>query len=314
MVADPVRAVRMISDEYNNLEHYGRTVVTQLDGDFCRIDLSVLGMELTAETLGKLFYLSAKCESDGKAKLLHMLAVADDLIRNGKLPFSHGEFTAEKDKWEAQGYPAVHHSEVFRNTYKPAYRVISKKYVPYLYLFARLDSMLKDSSVRLAIEGGSAVGKTTLSGTLEKIYGCTVFHMDDFFLRPEQRTPERFAEPGGNVDRERFLEEVLLPLSEGVDTITYRPFDCSRFELGNTEKVHPSRLCVTEGAYSMHPELERFYDISVFIELPLEERRKRILKRNPDMADRFFNEWMPMEDRYFHEFNIKDRCTFKIEL
>lgn len=36
---------------------------------------------------------------------------------------------------------------------------------------------------------------------------------DDFFLRPEQRTPERLAEPGGNLDRERMKSEVIDRLS-----------------------------------------------------------------------------------------------------
>ena len=33
--------------------------------------------------------------------------------------------------------------------------------------------------------------------------------MDDFFLPPALRTPERRSEPGGNVHYERFLTEVL---------------------------------------------------------------------------------------------------------
>ena len=63
-------------------------------------------------------------------------------------------------------------------------------------LFAELDRQLAgELPVRLAIEGGSASGKTTLGQILAERYGCTVFHMDDFFLRPEQRTASRFAEP-----------------------------------------------------------------------------------------------------------------------
>ena len=43
----------------------------------------------------------------------------------------------------------------------------------------------------VALEGGSASGKTTLAALLQRIYNCaTVFHMDDFFLRPEQRTED----------------------------------------------------------------------------------------------------------------------------
>ena len=46
--------------------------------------------------------------------------------------------------------------------------------------------------------------------------------MDDFFLRPEQRTEERLKEVGGNVDRERFLEEVARPLTNKKKSFGYR--------------------------------------------------------------------------------------------
>ena len=91
----------------------------------------------------------------------------------------------------------------------------------------QIDELLaaKDTVI-VAIDGKCTSGKTTLASKLAEIYDCNVFHMDDFFLRPEQRTPERFAEIGGNVDYERFREEVLLPLKSG-KAFSYRPFDCS---------------------------------------------------------------------------------------
>ena len=56
----------------------------------------------------------------------------------------------------------------------------------------------------IAIEGPCLSGKTTYANKLaaELSVSCNVFHMDDFFLRPEQRTEERFNIPGGNVDYE----------------------------------------------------------------------------------------------------------------
>ena len=78
-----------------------------------------------------------------------------------------------------------------------------------------LDELLKSRQhILVAIDGNCTAGKSTLASLLEKEYDCNVFHMDDFFLRPEQRTPDRFAQVGGNVDYERFFEEVLIPLKE----------------------------------------------------------------------------------------------------
>ena len=162
-------------------------------------------------------------------------------------------------------------------------------------LFAELDRRLAgEAPVRLAIEGGSASGKTTLGKILAERYDCTVFHMDDFFLRSEQRTAARFAEPGGNVDRERFLAEVLLPLRRG-EKVFYRRFDC--------------------GAYSMHPDLAPYYDLSVFLDISPELQRDRISRRNtPEKAKRFFAEWIPMEQAYFAAFDIPAKCTLRLPI
>ncbi|MBR6740792.1 MAG: phosphoribulokinase [Clostridia bacterium] len=186
---------------------------------------------------------------------------------------------------------------------------MSRRFVPFLPLFARIDTLLATGNVKLAVEGGSASGKSTLGELLEGVYDCTVFHMDDFFLRPEQRTPERFAEPGGNVDRERFLKEVLIPMSQGKEVL-YRRFDCSTFTLQPPVAVKPQQLTVIEGAYSMHPELSGYYDLSVYLDISPELQRKRIQKRNsPAMAERFFNEWIPLEQVYHEKLNVKSRCN-----
>ena len=147
-------------------------------------------------------------------------------------------------------------------------------------LLVRIDRLMAERErVLVAIDGGSASGKTTLGALLQSIYACPVFHMDDFFLRPEQRTPERFSEPGGNVDRERFLEEVLIPLREG-RPVDYRRFDCATFTIAPPRRIEPGRLNIIEGAYAMHPDLAPYYDLAVFLAVSAEKQRERILKRN----------------------------------
>ena len=130
-------------------------------------------------------------------------------------------------------------------------------------LLVELEKRLAKGRVVLAIEGGSASGKTTLASLLADLYGCAVFHMDDFFLQPEQRTAERYAEIGGNVDHERFLEEVLQPLEKG-ETVHYRKFDCAAMRIADAVPIAPTKLTVVEGAYSMHLALGKYYNFSVF--------------------------------------------------
>jgi uridine kinase len=119
---------------------------------------------------------------------------------------------------------------------------------------------------------------------------------------------------GGNVDRERFLQEVLQPLGKG-ETVKYRKFDCGVMHMGEEIHVEPKTLTVIEGAYSMHPELAKYYDFSVFLDISPELQKERIQKRNePQLAKRFFEEWIPLERQYFCKMKIKEYCDIQISI
>lgn len=152
--------------------------------------------------------------------------------------------------------------------------------------------------VFVAIDGPCTSGKTTLATVLQRRFGGNVLHMDDFFLRPEQRTPERFAEPGGNVDRERFEDEVLAPLAAG-KIAQYRPWDCHTGDFAASHNVEPARLTIVEGSYSMHPALRGYYDLMICLTIDSGEQLHRLEARNPRMLQRFIDEWIPLENRYF---------------
>ena len=172
----------------------------------------------------------------------------------------------------------------------------------------QLEFLLRQSaSVILAIDGHCTSGKTTLAGLLKERYDCNVLHMDDFFLRPEQRTAERYAQCGGNVDYERFAQEVLQPLKAG-NPFSYRPFDCGSFTLAEPVEVTPKKLTIVEGTYSLHPYFGDFADLKVFLSVTPEVQKERILRRPAFLHERFFKEWIPMEHRYFAEFRIPEKC------
>ena len=173
-----------------------------------------------------------------------------------------------------------------------------------------IDALLASGRrVIVAIDGSCTAGKTTLTAALEKEYDCNIFHMDDFFLRPEQRTPERYAEPGGNVDYERFRAEVLEPLKTG-KPFSYRPFACSTFTLSEPVQVTPKQLNIVEGTYCLHPYFGDVYDLKVFLSVGKEIQAERINQRPAFLRRRFFEEWIPMETVYFDHFQIRQRCDF----
>ena len=180
--------------------------------------------------------------------------------------------------------------------------------------FNKIEELIQNNKLIMAIDGSSAAGKSTLAAVLAERYGAVVFHADDFFLRPEQRTAERLNEAGGNMDRERLKAEVLESLSKG-ERVTYRAFDCRTMSLKEPVSVEPGRLNIIEGAYSMHPELESYYGFSVFLDIDPETQRQRILKRNDSAkAEMFFSRWIPMEKRYIEELKVKERCQMLINI
>ena len=160
--------------------------------------------------------------------------------------------------------------------------------------------------VVLAIDGSCASGKTTLAAALAADWDCNVFHMDDFFLRPEQRTQERLAQVGGNVDYERFEETVLRPIFQK-QTVFYQPFSSRKWNLLEGYPVPYKKLNIIEGSYSMHPYFKNPYQLRVFLNISPKDQMENIKKRNgPEKAKQFQNMWIPKEEAYFKKFHVMD--------
>ncbi len=163
----------------------------------------------------------------------------------------------------------------------------------------------------IAIDGRCAAGKTTLAAYLQRKLSGSVFHMDDFFLRPKQRTAQRLDTPGGNVDYERFSSEILLPLLSGARRIAYRPYDCKTQALKPLLTLDASPVNIVEGSYSCHPALWDFYDVRIFLSISPEEQMRRIKVRNGELQfKQFQTKWIPLEERYFSVYRIKERCDY----
>ena len=167
--------------------------------------------------------------------------------------------------------------------------------------------------VIISIDGRCASGKSTFARELAEELNADVIHMDDFYLRKEQRTPERYAEPGGNVDAERFLSEVLIPLKKG-KAFTYHPFDCSVMEV--SDKAVPAGekdVTIIEGSYSQRADLRDYHDLKIFLDVRPDVQMERIRKRNPDKWEMFRDRWIPLEELYFDSCSVKDQADIVID-
>ncbi len=268
--------------------------------------------DLRTETIAGLFLAVSDKKRGTQQGFLEKVSVLRELCRDGKMPFTLAELDDFLVDYKKAGFPLCRHSEVYRQTYHPAYRLASAETEKFLPLLLALDrKLMEKATLTIAIDGPSGAGKSSLAAWLQRVYGdCEVFHMDDFFLPLDRKTEARLKTPGGNVDWERFKEEVLIPL-ERRESFTFRPFDCGTGKLGKPVQAVPQNLNIVEGVYSYHPALREAYDMTIFLSIGRQEQSQRILKRNGEyMHRRFLEEWIPLEDLYFQQMEVLEHAEF----
>ena len=178
------------------------------------------------------------------------------------------------------------------------------------------EEYMDEEVLMIAIDGRSGSGKTTLAEFLAEKYDANVFHMDDFFLQGHQRTEERLSETGGNIDYERFREEVLIPLWYG-DPVTYRPFNCKTMEIEKDKEhvIKPKRINIIEGSYSQHPYFGEPYQLRMFCDIDEESQLENISARvedNKEIIEKFRTEWIPKEEKYIKANELEEKADVYI--
>ena len=276
----------------------------------CRLHLWHAVQEgISMETVSRLFAATAKAVRGSTANYKNKLNMLKRYCAAGDLPFNPHTLTAYISSLKKQGWPPISHSDTYRAAYHPAYRVVKKAYCDYIKAFDKIEKRLKNNKLMtVAIDGPSGAGKSTLAALLSEVYDCSVFHMDNFFLPKSKKTAQRLAEPGGNIDYERFLKEILIPLSSN-KPIEFCAYDCTKDALGAPIHIEPAPLCIIEGVYSLHPALKSSYDLKIFLDIERRAQLARIRTRSGEaLYTRFINEWIPLEDQYFMTFDIKRQC------
>ena len=310
LIADPRGALARLEEEWDRTDGDPVLPPTEpLGGGLCRLSLAACkGLGLAPSTVLTLFlwgteeFFQQPERLDRSLELLYLL------------PFPSEEVRAAIRQYRAAGMPMVGHSVAYRRAFSPAYRVVLQSDAALLPLLAAIDRSRREHPRTLAaIDGACATGKSTLGARLSQIYGCPLFHTDDFFLPPERKTPERLAQPGGNVDYERFFAQVLSPLSRG-EPVRYQPYRCHSGTLEAARTIPPAPLAVVEGVYSLRPEFQPLYQVKCFLSAPWPVREARLLERcGPEGLERFRTLWIPLEDRYFQVFSISDACDTILE-
>lgn len=184
----------------------------------------------------------------------------------------------------------------------------------YAPALAAIQSALKSTGgpVLVAVDGRCASGKTVFSQRLSQLLPCSVFHMDDFFLPPELRTPQRLSQPGGNVHYERAAHELFGPLRRG-EMVCYDRFNCQRGAMEAQAAVAFQRLSIVEGSYALHPALAEYPTLKLFFTVNPFIQLSRLAKRNPQRLDAFKAKWIPLEEKYFTALDIQSKADVVVD-
>ncbi len=202
--------------------------------------------------------------------------------------------------WRREGCPPVRHSETFRSTYDPHYRVLRLDFARFLPALVPLEKLAREKTPAvIAVDGRCGSGKTGFAKSASVLLVCSsnIVHMDDFYRPPERRAENWMDVPAGNMDLERFRKEVLRPAQAG-ETILYRPYDCQTGRMGEAEPLEEG-LTIVEGTYSQHLSLAEYYDFKIFLTCGREEQTRRLRAREGDYYPTFDRVWRTLEERYF---------------
>lgn len=300
-ITDKQASLYRLKQEMTKTKMGEATLFEDIGNGFSRLNLQAAKGKLSPELINSFFVRTAEVSSGTIEEFTQKLELIKEF-------YPANEVDSYLQGYKAKGYPAISHSQIYKSAYNPAYRVVGTIFSHYLALFLEIEKVLaKQDFVVVAIDGPSGSGKSTLAQLLAEIYDAPVAHMDHFFLQSEQRTKKRLETPGGNVDHERFAQEVLTQI-KGEGSFNYNIYDCQTNTFTPSDPLVLKPVRVVEGSYSLHPKLRANYDLKVFLAISPQSQRERILERNgPLMFKRFVDEWIPLENLYFRTCDVQNQ-------
>ena len=100
------------------------------DGRLARVHLrSWVAAGRRLDDLNRVFFETANSYTPSRERLEKFCGCLGDLASAGGIPFAQQAVLAYFDRIAQAGYPVVHHSNTYTDSYKPAYRVVAIDYL-----------------------------------------------------------------------------------------------------------------------------------------------------------------------------------------
>lgn len=158
----------------------------------------------------------------------------------------------------------------------------------------------------IGIDGDAASGKTTFAKPYEK--DSLVVHMDHFYLPFDKRKDM----PGGMIDFDKLINDVIIPFKMK-QPIKYTWYDPHKDVVKEVISLDYKPTLIIEGAYSLHPIVSSYIDLSVLFKIEKSLQKKRIINRSSIKTYEAFKEkWIPLEQAYQSKTEIESRIDYKI--
>jgi uridine kinase len=175
----------------------------------------------------------------------------------------------------------------------------------------------KKSPVVIAVDGGSGAGKSVFVQHIAKQTKASVIPLDDFYSAdvPNTKWDEYTTKVKLNkvFHWERLATTAIKPLLRG-DNAFWTTYDFLGIQKDGTykqrldlQKLQPSSIIIIDGTFSASPAIIDFIDITILIDVPIEERHKRLSNRESSIfLKEWHQRWDSVEDYYFNEIRPKD--------
>jgi uridine kinase len=191
-------------------------------------------------------------------------------------------------------------------------------------LAGRVLAVAVDHPVRVAIDGRSAAGKTTLANALATALRATSTRMviraelDGFMKMVADRNAYPYDSPESYYldawDYPAIRAALLAPLGTDGDR---------RYRTGPLDPPHTApddAILLADGVFLQRPELDRFWDLRIYLDIGLEESLRRGVDRDrhwmggaAEAEHRYRTKYLPGEQRYLAEVRPRERAQIVVD-
>jgi chloramphenicol 3-O-phosphotransferase len=153
----------------------------------------------------------------------------------------------------------------------------------------------------IALDGPSGSGKTGLADGIAAVTGAEVLHLDDIY-------------PGwsGLAATPSLVRAVLDQIAVGKTGLVHR-WDWDAGQDGPLLRIRPVPLLILDGVGSGARAIRPYVSLLMWVDAPLEVRKRRALARDGDVYAPFWDVWSAQEGEHFAAEQTRAHADIEID-